>query len=34
MIISGIDLHENKTVLCVIVLLNKENEDIFEKIFE
>ena len=34
MIISGIDLHENKVVLCAIVLLSKENEDTFEKIFE
>lgn len=34
MILSGLDLHENKTVLCALILLSKENEITFQNIFE
>ena len=34
MVICWIDLQKNKTVLCALILLGKENEETFIKIFE
>ena len=34
MVICGLDLNKNKTALCTLILLEKENEETFNNIFE